>query len=571
MMTRFRPIRSLAAVAAAAALIAGCTTLPTNTEPQAIRSFEPPVEQPTNLGPQPGREPDLLLRDFYSASARPTQDYVAARSYLAPGTADRWDPRQSTLVVDRIDLITQAGPTAERRAFDVRASVIGRINTGGSYVPENGTYEATITMERNDEDEWRITSLPSGIVLERTELRNQYQPHRVFFLDPSDTVLVGDRRWIHSDHQGLDTALISLLMQGPSQTLAPAVNNPVPADATFAGVTDGIYNFTGFTGVDPDARLRFAAQLVWTLALANIPEPYAVQMDGAPVAPGFGELTSDDFAEYNPTVSATSNVPLFALTDGIVHRVGSNTVEPLEGDLGSIGDLTSVDISQEGAAAAVRRQGDEFALLAGTVDGPMEEALTAETISRPTFELDPDSQWVVIDGRTVVRVVYSGATDEFSRSDVDISALEGLSGDISVLRLHRTGTRVAMIIEGRVFTGVVTRSGPIERRIDNVVELAPQLAGTALSLDWQPDGSIIVGTSTPETPVWRVEQDGSAITSLPGGNVTAPVVAVAASPSTVFITDARAVLQLPTDGSDTVFWREVAGLQGVRSAPIVAN
>ena len=60
MTSRLRMIRALAAAAAAATLVAGCTTLPTNTEPQAIRSFEPPVEQPTNLGPQPGREPDLL-------------------------------------------------------------------------------------------------------------------------------------------------------------------------------------------------------------------------------------------------------------------------------------------------------------------------------------------------------------------------------------------------------------------------------------------------------------------------------------------------------------------------------
>ena len=79
-----------------------------------------------------------------------------------------------------------------------------------------------------------------------------------------------------------------------------------------------------------------------------------------------------------------------------------------------------------------------------------------------------------------------------------------------------------------------------------------------------------MGTSTPETPVWRIEQDGSAVTSLPSGNITAPVVAVAAAPSMIYLTDANAVLQLPTTGGDNVFWREVSGLQGVRSAPVVA-
>lgn len=107
-MTRFPRLRALAAVAASAALVTGCTTLPNNTEPQAIRSFEPQIEEDSDLGPQPGREADLLLRDFYTASAHPTQDYQVARSYLAKDTAQQWDPHESILVVNRIDQIGRA-------------------------------------------------------------------------------------------------------------------------------------------------------------------------------------------------------------------------------------------------------------------------------------------------------------------------------------------------------------------------------------------------------------------------------------------------------------------------------
>src|SRR5699024_5836332 len=121
---------------------------------------------------------------------------------------------------------------------------VGRITTGGAYKPENGVYEATIEMIRTG-GEWRIESLPAGVVLERTELRNQFQPQRVFFFEPGGQVLVSDRRWIYSGHQALDAALITLMMEGPSPTLAPGVRRVLPPEATFAGVVDGVYHFTG--------------------------------------------------------------------------------------------------------------------------------------------------------------------------------------------------------------------------------------------------------------------------------------------------------------------------------------
>ncbi|RNE49043.1 hypothetical protein C5L39_05420 [Corynebacterium alimapuense] len=564
-------MRTLIASIAVVGLLGSCTSLPTDTEPQALRSFEQSVPDTAASGPEPGREPDLLLRDFYTASSQPTQDFQEARAYLSPEAAEQWNPGESTLVVDRIDLNTQAGSTSQQRSLDVGGNVIGLIATGGAYEPENGTYEATIEMELDDGGEWRITSLPDGVVIEQTELRNQFQPHRVFFFDSTKSVLVGDRRWIYTGHQSLDAELITLMMDGPSDLLAPAVTEVVSSEATFAGVTDGVYQFTGFADLDPDERLEFGAQLVWTLAAANVPEPYAVEVDGAPLLPGYGELTTDDFADFNPQINPSTSSTLFALTNGIVHRVGSNTVEPVDGELGSIGNITSVNIAAEGEVGAVQSQDDESVLLTGTLESDLSESLRADTLSQPTFELDPSAQWVVADGESVVRVIRAEASGEYASSEVDTSSLVDIDGTISVLRLSQTGARVAMIIDGRVYAGVVSRPAPAEWRIVNVRELASQLEGTALALDWQPDGSLVVGTSSPETPIWRVEQDGSAVTSLPSGNISAPVVTVETSSSTIYLTDALAVRQMPISGSDSTFWREVTGLQGLRSAPVVAD
>lgn len=550
--------------------LAGCATLPNNTAPQALRPFEVAAEQQDATGPEPGREPDLLLRDFYTASAIPTSDYAAARAYLAPATAEQWDPSESTLIVDRLDVTTQAGSTDEQRTFRITGSVIGSLREGGSYVPENSIYEANVRMELV-QGEWRITSVPSGVVMERMELRNQYEPHNLYYFDPTHRVLVSDRRWLFAGAEQLDSALLSLLLAGPSEQIAPAVDPILVPDANFAGKSEGVYRFSGLSGLDEQERNLFAAQLAWTLTGANIPAPYRFAADGAPLVAELGEVVPDDYAEFNPSSTLSAGAPLYALTDGRLYQVVSNQVEPIEGALGQLEDIESAAITVERTAAAVQRAGDESVLHITSGDGGVTETLRAATISRPTFEYDRNAAWVVVNGRDVVRVVRSAASAEVTQSDVNSAQLNALEGDISMLSLSRTGARVAMIIDGRLALGVVSRPPTGPKEIVNIVEIARDLGGSALSVAWQPDGSLLVGTATPETPIWRVEQDGSALFALPSANITAPVVSVAADSSTKYATDARAALQLPSDGGDNAIWREVPGLQGVRAAVIVAS
>lgn len=565
-----KKIRSLVGLLVTASLVTGCTSLPADTEPQALRSFAPVMGEGADIQPEPGAEPDLLLRDFFTASARPTMDHEAARQFLTEDANQLWDPQAVTLVVDRIDLVTQPESTDSERIFSVQGNVIGELVEGGSYQVENGRYMAEIQMEQVG-GEWRISSLPEGVVMERTELRNQYQPHDIPFFEPSGRVLVGDRRWVYAGQDSLDTALLALMMEGPSAALAPAVTFQLPSEATFNGRQDGVYQFSGFSALDAEERQRFGAQFVWTLAMADIPGPYAVEVDGGPIAEGFETLETDDFAEFNPRAETGAIAPLYAVNDGTLLRVTGSETAAVEGEIGELDDLESADITTDRTAAIVRTEGDESSLWMGGVEEPLREVMNGATLTRPTFETDHSAIWVVVGGERVIRVVRSTTTGEFAQTEVNSNELADIDGEISVLRLSHNGARVAMIIDGRVYTGVVNRPGTDERRITNVQEVAPQLAGSALSLDWQPDGSILVGTSTPEAPIWRVEKDGSAVSSMPSGNITAPVVSVAASSSTVYLTDAQATLQLPVNDGDSTFWREVPGLESMRSLPVVAH
>ena len=557
--------------AVATATLSGCASLPTNSAPHVIRSFNPVETETQAAGPEKDQAPDLLLRDFYAASARPDADYEAARAYLTDGASAAWDPSGQTLVVDSIGMTTLPGSPVGQRSYSVHGSVVGSVRQGGSYTPERGTYEATIDMEMVD-GQWRISSLPEGVVLERTELRNQYQPYNLYFFDDDDRELVTDRRWVHSQRDTLASDLIGLLMEGPSERLLPALTSSLPSSASYTGEQDGAYTFTGFAGVGEDERARFAAQVVWTLATAGVTGPYTLQADGQPLLDGATDLDTDDFIAASPLVETVGETTLYALAGGKVVRVDERSTQPVEGTLGSADDVAAVDIAGGEWAAIFGKPGDgaDDVFRIGTLGGAGEEVMRAGTFTRPTFEPDASAAWTVADGTRVLRTVESAATGKLTTGEVEVELPEGVDGNISVLRLSRTGTRVVMVIDGSLYTGIVRREASGERSVVNVYEYAHELDGSVISAEWRPDGSLLVGTTT-STPVMRVEQDGSSMTAMSSGNISAPVVAVAASPSTLYVTDANALLQVPASGADNPIWREVPGLEGVRALPITSR
>ncbi len=559
---------SLAVALTTSALLTSCASLPTDSAPQVIRKFDAPTQAISDITPAPDSDPDLLLRDFFAASAVPASNYEGARSFLTEQARQAWDPNASTIVVDRISMNTLADGGATQ-SFNVQGNVIGELRPGGAFVPARQGYEATMEVERVD-GQWRISSLPAGSVIERTELRNRYQPYNLYFYDRSGEELVPDRRWVYAGRDSLETALITLLLHGPSERVRSALKFDLPAEAAYTGIEDGAYTFTGLSTLGEEERLRFASQLVWTLAGAGINGPIAIEADGDPLVPGVESFNRDDFAASSPLVESVGDSSFYTLANGRLFSVADETAQPMDGRVAEQGNIVAADVSNSGNYAIVTGAEGDQTFRAGAFDQGAKEVLQADTFTRPTFESNDSGIWVVADGRRVTRSVRS-ASGDFTTSEVPVDLPEGVDGSISVLRLSSTGVRVVMVIEGTVYTGIVEQYGNGERKVVNVLEYAPDLAGSVISADWQPDGSIVVGTSNPGSPVVRVEQDGSGTTGKPIGNITAPVVAVASGVGMVYATDANAILQMPAGANDVSNWREVPGLQGVRSVPIVAR
>ena len=563
--------------AAVVLFVSGCSTLPSDTGPQVVGTYQRQEDSPGEvIAPQPGDDPDLTLRDFYQASAVPGNDHEVARGFLTDTARGAWDASGDVMVVDSLDIVTapanKQSSKDNERAFTVRGTIIGRLKSGGAYVPENEGYEAVIYMKMQD-DRWRVDGLPAGVVMERNEMRNHYAPQSLYFYKQSNDVLVPDRRWLYKGGEESESTLITLLMEGPSASIAPATRRAAGENVTYAGYDrEQGYQFEGLVDLDAHDRTLFAAQLVWTLSKAGHTGPFKVKADGGDLVEGMDSLSVDDFADYNPEESSTALSKLYALNEGNLLEVDDGVAEPVQSTLGSSGDVQSVDVADSGLVAAVRRKSNnDFSLQIGELDGQLQDAVDGPTLARPTFEYNGQAAWTVVDGDRIVRVVRSKTTGRISKSEVDARSIDDIEGEISVIRLSHSGARVAMVIDGHVYIAAVAQSSSGDKRIVNAREVGPEVSGSALSLDWNRDGSLIVGTSSSQSPVWRIEQDGSSASTMPTGNITAPVVAVASSPTKLFITDSHAMLELPSTVMDETNWREVSGLQGRRSSPIVSN
>ena len=568
-------MKTLGAVLSVAILVSSCASLPNSSEPQSLKRLDNPSSQ-QDSGPISGREPDLLLRDFYANSANPLKQYAQARNYLTPDANNQWKPGPETVIIDRIGMSRNSTAGADHVSYTVTGTIVGTLGEGGAYNPRNEDYHAVVTLERRD-GEWRIAELPNQAIIERTELRNRYIPRDLYFFDPTGNTLVPDRRWMFAGTNTQDTALISLLLAGPSPTLAPGVMDELPNSAAYTRTNNGVYELTGLSSLSEAARRRLAAQLTWTLALAEISEPFSFSIDGDLVRNDRNnpKLSVNDFPEYNPSASGTSAGVLYALTNGKASSISDGNVVAVPGFLGTNGGIESMDVvslNHTNVAASVvttNAEGDKKSqLYMGPVDGDSTKILTAATLTKPTFEANSQAVWTVMDGNKVMRVAQSSSSSSISQTEVDTSELGENHGDISVLRLSPTGVQAAFIVDGRVYVATVARPTAGDRKLTNVRELVPAIGDSAITLEWSVNSTLLVGTVSTDTPVWRAEVDGSSAIPLSSGNIVAPVVAVSSNSSTVFITDSRAALQLSTSGNST-YWREVPGLEGARSITIV--
>ncbi|WP_296106676.1 MtrAB system accessory lipoprotein LpqB [uncultured Corynebacterium sp.] len=606
-----------------ASSLSGCATLPGHSDPKAIRSYAPGESGTTVPGPQKGDAPDEVLRGFFSASAHPSHSHKAARAFLTSKSSDSWKDGNDAFIVQQLNINSSGTPSDNEATFDVSGSTVGVLGDGGTFTPRSGRYRSQFKLKKVN-GEWRISSVPEGIILQSIDFEQTYRAYSVYFLDHTGRYLVSDRRWIYSQQDTIESSLMSLLASGPRQELAPGIGTALPEGTSITAKSEkdggSTVDIKGLSQVSSDDCQKIAGQVVWTLIHADVRGPFTLMADGAPLLDqAHKSLSASDVANLNPEPPEMNT--LHAVANGNIVTISDSGAAVDRGPFGHAGSILSAGITPNGGlAAAVERDnagGDEGNDQPGNGTSvlrighlmdtdaasrkPAEESdeagqpvVRGQTLTRPSWSEDGTVAWTVADGKEIHRVEYQTGTDSKSMSGsvkneyiVDNDALRGQlrsddDGDdenndhkISEFRVANDGVRAAMIIGGRVFTAIIAPGEGGKRRIMSPRELGEVFVGdTATSVDWQPDGSLLIGTQSQDAPIWSVQPDGSDATRLTSNNVQAPVSAVASTRNQLYITDSRSVLQLERNNSSdtaTQNWREVPGLQGVRAQPIVSR
>ncbi|RMI35767.1 MtrAB system accessory lipoprotein LpqB [Nocardia stercoris] len=582
-------------------IASGCANLPDSSAPQALGTID---RAPTSAGPPPptlGRDPDLLLRDFLQATADPTGNHQTARQYLTPDAASAWDDHADTVIVEKPDTLRESR-TADAATYVVRAHKIGQLAPDGSYHAADGTVETRIDMAKVG-SEWRIAVLEPGVVIERTAFAKSYRRYTLYFPNLAGTTVVPDLRWVAAPKEQLAGRLVAMLQQGPPPALAPAVRNmlapPISlkgtvtkanGDPTEVGVgLGGIQlDFTGASTLDPHSKELLAAEVVLTLAGAEVLGPYLLLADGKPLDERYA-VTGWSVSDVNSLSSATgehSRVGLHALRDGGLVSVDDNgSITPAPGYFGSSHNLQSVALSQDGQlVAAVADSGrpapePAHTLLVGSYDGTFFPVAQGNTITRPSWTFDGGSAWAVIDGEHVIRAVHDHTTGNVSVQDVDATAIvdapqvgsvQASRAPITELRVSHSGARAALIAGGRVYIAVVVVRPDGTYALTAPEPVAVGLSTNAVSLDWITADTIILTREGSVDPVQTYSIDGSDWTVEPSQNLTPPLRVVSATPDVQYVADSRAVLQLQSsEPSSDRFWREVPGLTGPSVSPVL--
>ncbi|WP_286150022.1 MtrAB system accessory lipoprotein LpqB [Mycobacterium sp. ACS4331] len=579
----------LAALTMAAALLSGCAGVPSSSAPQAIGTVERPAPQSLPK-PTPGMEPDLLLREFLKATADPANRHLAARQFLTESASQAWDDAGSALLIDRV-VFTETR-SANRVSAVMRADILGSLSDLGVFetaegaLPDPGPIELVKTSEG-----WRIDKLPNGVFLDWKQFQETYKRHPLYFVAPSGKTTVPDPRYVAvAEDDQLATELVSKLITGPRPELANSVRNmlgppvrlrgPVTrADGGKTGIGRGYggarIELENLQTADPQSRALLAAQIIWTLARADIRGPYVINADGLPLDERFADgWETSDVAATDPGVADGASAGVHALVGGSLVFLDGQRSSRVPGAFGSMPGQTSAALSRDGhgvASVVTERAGapDMAAKLwIGNNGQDAVEAADGRSISRPTWGLD-GAVWVVVDGNVVLRVTQEAATGQPASVPVDpIAVTTQFPGAISELQLSRDGTRAAMVIEGQVILAGVEQTPGGEFALTYPRRLGFGLGSSVVSLSWRTGDDIVVSRNDPAHPVSYVNLDG-VNSDGPSRGLRMPVGTVAANPSTVYVADQRGVLQLSGSGADNRAWSEVRAFMVPGAVPVL--
>ena len=503
------PARSRAVSLGAAALmllaLAGCVGIPSSgnvTVGEAIEERDAGVEF-FPLGPDPGATQDEVLRGFVAAASSSADDYGVARQFLARGFAGKWNPRAGVSVrtsTERVALL-------DALTMEYSIQVAADINAAGSF--QQNDMPAPLTLAFGfvkEKGEWRIETAADGIVLSDVVFQSTFDPHAVYFLDPTGS----------SDRDAH--------LQGAVRSAFP---DGTRLEASTVEVQDGIADVdltTEALTAGADERRLMQVQLAASFArVANVRE-VSISVGGTPLP--IGGLTASDPVP-NPRVDSRAIV-----------RIGDRFGYLSDSSVTTIPGLAPGVLATSPTAVTVAVDlGSAVSLGSGSVWLVPESGAEPRLIDARPGLIPPsldNYQWVWSASSLVPGFVR---ITDFEGVGYDLPTGFAADSQIVSLDVARDGARVAIHLQTpagpRLVVRAISRDATANQRPRVLSEavldttIATMSAGTALDSTWVDDLSVATLVREGDDSSVTVHQIGgrraalgsaTGATSLVGGN-----------------------------------------------------
>lgn len=571
---RGRGTRAVVLAACGGLLVTGCATMPDSGDVQPVKGANQGDSQVRvyAVAPRENADPDEIVDGFLEAMTSDDPGFATARKYLTSQAARTWKPEESITVLTTApnrDLADRnADPDNQGRSYPLSGRRIATVDDRHAYQPYSpAAYLQSIHVVQQPSangkgKEWRIDSLPPGLVLGEADfLRNYRSVNKYYFASGEDWV-VADPVYIRQRQDPVTrmdpvTQTVRALLEGPTDWLKPAVDSSFPSGTELRkGVTTltpddqstlkvPLNGKADLVGGEPCRRM--AAQLLFTLRDLTSVNAEQVELQGsrgqALCRLGKGQAT-DEFAPVRNT-DRDENPYFVDEHRKLVMLVGagkeSNAPVEVPGPFGK-GTLRlgSVAVDRgETRAAGVAETGRELFVSSITTEEEGAPAILRSKAVKPTDRLsapswdglgnlwiadrDPAAPqlWMVPDGTgDPVRVRTPWPADE---------------ARIESLRVSPDGVRIALVVTRDGDTTL--QIGRVQRQtsgdepvvsVDDLQPAAPRMESVT-AVSWAgPSRLVVVGKEAGGVQQIRyLQTDGSTSASsvLPGLNGVTSVAA----------------------------------------------
>ena len=445
--------------------------------------------------PAAGMAPEDLVRGFQEASASADNSYFVAREYLTGKAASTWDPGAGVAVYDNGGL----SYTAKAESVEVQGNLLGSIDAVGQYSVANpGTKLDDRYQLTKVDGEWRISSLPTGLVLGPGDIDRGFRAFDLYYFTRDFTGLVPAPVTIPVSGAGMATQLVRALLSGPTPWIAPSVRTGFPEGTRLAldsvPVVDGVAQVALSSEVlqaDDATRKALSAQLAWTLRQVPSVGAFRLTVGGQPVSvPGQPAVQSvSSWNAYDPDQSVKAAIAVNER--GLVSVAPDDKLIPLGQTKPSIvspaQDLTGTQV----AGLSLDRRSLWTAKLGGVQNAT--KKYSGAELSRPSWD-STGALWVV--DRGVGLVLIRGAT----ATRIAVTGLPAgvQDSDLLSVAISRDGTRAGLLI--RRGTRVEPMVARVERAADVIRVSDPirveSILTDAVDLSWSDSGTLaVLGTS----------------------------------------------------------------------------